>query len=59
MKTYNIQFNVGKVKYLVNYHDGEKKHKDGSPFFDVKTFKNKQDLSFFTWYLEKRGFVKS
>lgn len=28
-----IQYNVGKVKYLVSYSDGTKKHLDGSEFF--------------------------
>jgi len=42
MKNYYQMFNVGKAKYLVNYHDGVKKHADGSPFYDVKIFKNKK-----------------
>jgi hypothetical protein len=35
MKQFNEMQNVGKVKYLVNFHDGVKAHRDGSPFFDV------------------------
>ena len=43
---YNIMYNVGKVKYLVNYHTG-KKYKDGSKFFDIATFKNKKKMNDF------------
>lgn len=45
MKKYYIQRGIGKVKYIVNFHDGEKKHKDGSEFFDVATFKNKKEMN--------------
>lgn len=38
-KLYYIMCNVGRVKYLLNYWDGVKMHKDGSPFFNIYTFK--------------------
>ena len=41
MKRYNLMHNIGKAKYVVNFHDGIKKHKDGSDFFDIRIFKNK------------------
>ena len=44
-KRYNVMHGVGKSKYVVNYHDGKKKHNDGSDFFDISTFKNKKDLA--------------
>lgn len=47
MKQYNITYNVGKVKYLVSFHDGEKKHKDGSNFYDIACFSNKNKLNKF------------
>jgi hypothetical protein len=47
MKRFNLKLNVGKVKYLVSYHDGQKRHKDGSDFFDIVSFKNKQKLNNF------------
>jgi len=43
---YNIMYNVGEVKYLLNYYTG-KKHKDGSKFFDIATFKNKKKMNEF------------
>lgn len=49
-------FNVGRVKYLVNYHNGEKKHKDGSPFYDIKCFRNKKKLNAFTKELDAQGY---
>jgi hypothetical protein len=58
-KKYNTQINVGKVKYLVNYHDGKKTHKDGSPFFDIETFKNKKLFFDFIKELKKQGYKYS
>jgi len=55
-KTYNIQHNIGKVKYVVNFHDGVKTHKDGSPFFDMKIFKNKEKMNDFIKELKKKGY---
>ena len=34
--------NVGRAKYVVNYSNGDKKHKDGSEFFDIAIFKSKK-----------------
>ena len=57
-KTYNTMSNVGKAKYVVNFHDGEKTHKDGSPFYDMSTFKNAKDLESFEKQLKSKGYVK-
>lgn len=59
MKIYNIKYNVGKCKYLVSYHNGEKKHKDGSNFFDIGVFKNKTTLNEFTENLKLQGYEYS
>ena len=56
-KRFNTKYGVGKSKYVVNYHDGVKKHKDGSDFFDVKIFKNQKDLESFKKDLVSKGFV--
>ena len=45
-KEYNIMYNVGKAKYVVNYYTG-KKHKDGSKFFDIAIFKSKKKMNEF------------
>ena len=55
-KTYNIMFNVGKVKYLVNYHNGVNTHKDGSKFYDIACFKNKVKLNEFVKSLVLNGY---
>jgi hypothetical protein len=51
--------NVGSAKYIVNFHDGIKKHNDGSDFFDVAIFKSKKALKEFVNGLIKKGFVGS
>ena len=56
MKTYNIMRNIGKAKYVVNYHDGIKQHKDGSEFFDIAIFSNKQKLNTFINTLKSQGY---
>ena len=57
-KTYNTMSNVGKAKYVVNFHDGEKTHKDGSRFYDMSIFKNAKDLENFEKQLKSKGYVK-
>lgn len=51
-------YNVGASKYVVNYHDGEKTHKDGSKFFDLATFKNKKDFQRFQNELKTKNFTQ-
>jgi len=43
-KVFKVNPQIGKAKYSISSHDGVKKHKDGSDFFDIETFKNKVDL---------------
>jgi hypothetical protein len=57
--TYSTQHNVGCVKYLVNFQDGQKTHQDGSPFFDVRTFKNKQKRDAFVDELRGCGYSEA
>lgn len=56
MKKYYTMYGVGRAKYVVNYHDGEKKHKDGSEFYDIVIFKNKRSLSAFIDDLKVQGY---
>ena len=55
-KRYNQKNNVCKSKYVISYHDGKKKHKDGSDFFDIQTFRNKKDLAKFVNALHRGGY---
>lgn len=56
MKTYYTQMNVGNARYVVNFHNGESFHKDGSPFFDIRIFKNKKKMDNFIKDLEQQGY---
>ena len=51
-------YGVGMAKYLVNYHDGIKKHNDGSDFFDIEIFKNKKKLKTFIVELVNNGYIE-
>ena len=51
-------FNVGKVKYLVNYFNGNNFHNDGSPFFDIATFSNKKKKNKYINNLKREGYTE-
>lgn len=55
-KEYYLQYNIGKCKYVLNYHDGMKTHLDGSKFFDIIIFKNKINLNKFINELKINGY---
>ena len=55
-KRYYQKDGIGKSKYTISYHDGKKKHKDGSDFFDIQIFRNKKDLAKFVNTLHKGGY---
>lgn len=56
-KRYREQHGIGKAKYTVSFHDGKKKHPDGSDFFGMKIFKNKKALNDFIAELKKDGYL--
>ena len=58
MKTFNTQRNIGKVKYVVNFHDGIKTHKDGSPFYGLKILHNKKELAAFVNQLKNDNYME-
>lgn len=58
MKKFNCQYNVGKTKYSVNYHDGVQKHEDGSEFFGIAIFRNKKKFNKFISQLRKDGYTE-
>lgn len=55
-KTFYTQSNIGTAKYVVSYHNGVKKHGDGSPFFDIAIFRNKKKVKAFTSGLIANGY---
>lgn len=56
-KQYNLTHNVGSSKYVVNFHDGEKTHADGSPFFDIRIFSNMRKRDAFLRELKHLGYA--
>ena len=56
MKRYNTMKDIGKCRYVVNYHDGIKKHEDGSDFFDIAIQSNKINHNIFIKRLVKEGY---
>ena len=55
-KVYYTMQNIGKCRYVLNYHDGVKTHKDGSKFFDIHIFSNKKYLQKFINNLKKNNY---
>jgi len=55
-KDYYLQMNIGKSKYVVNYCDGIKTHKDGSRFYDIAIFRNKNKTETFMKELSDKGY---
>lgn len=56
MKTYYIQYNIGKCKYCVSFHDGVQTHRDGSPFYGISIFKNIKKMHSFVKQLVLDGY---
>lgn len=56
VKTFYRQDNIGTAKYVVNYHDGVKTHRDGSRFFDIAIFRNKKRMQEFINKLISEGY---
>jgi len=54
-KTFYVQYNIGKAKYVINWHNG-KQHPDGSKFYDVAIRKNKRQLEIFLFNLRAEGY---
>ena len=55
-KRYYTMDGIGKCKYTVNWHDGVKTYKDGSPFFDIRIFSNKKKRNQFISQLISKGY---
>lgn len=54
---YNTTSNIGKAKHVVNFHDGAKTHRDGSPFYDIRIFSSKRKMGNFVSQLVKTGYT--
>jgi len=58
MKEFNLMYNIGKVKYVINFHDGNNFHNDGSKFFNINCFKNKKLFNLRINQLKNLGYVE-
>jgi len=56
VKEFSEMHNVGRAKYVVNHHDGIKRHEDGSRFFDIAIFSNKRNKNKFVKGLLASGY---
>lgn len=56
MKTYYEMQNVGRARYVVNYHNGVKTHRDGSNFYDIAIFSNGKKKDAFVKELQANGY---
>lgn len=55
-KYYYVQYNIGNAKYVLNYHDGFRKHPDGSDSMLIEIFKNKAKLRDRIKILQEEGY---
>lgn len=55
-KQYYVLDKVGRARHVVNFQDGQKTHKDGSPFWDITIFKNKKAANRFVAGLQRDGY---
>tara|TARA_B110000046_G_scaffold10843_1_gene10818 strand:- start:767 stop:970 length:204 start_codon:yes stop_codon:yes gene_type:complete len=55
-KRFHQTNNIGRAKYTVSFHDGQKTHSDGSLFFDIGIFRNLKELGKFRQSLIEQGF---
>ena len=58
MKVFHWHTQIGRAKYVISYHDGVKKHGDGSPFFDMEIFSNKVEHAKFIKKLLAQGYIE-
>jgi hypothetical protein len=57
MRIYQDNYQIGKTRHSVSFHDGIKVHKDGSPFFDLQIFSKRKEKEKFIRGLENIGYI--
>jgi hypothetical protein len=55
-KEFQINAQIGNTKHSISYHDGVKRHNDGSRFFDIASFKSRKELDKFAKDLLEKGY---
>lgn len=56
-KRYNIMYNIGKAKYVINTHNGLDKHKDGGNFYGIEIYSNKRKFIKAINHLKRKGYT--
>jgi hypothetical protein len=56
-KTYREHSNIGAAKHVISFHDGKKKHEDGSDFYDIKIFRSQKEKQTFVRELDGQGYT--
>jgi hypothetical protein len=51
-------YNVGRAKYVINFHDGISTHKDGSAFYGIYIFRNKRKFNAKILEMRRDGFIE-
>lgn len=59
INSFNTMYNVGKAKYVINYHTVGNYHKDGSEFFDINIFTNKKKFEARIKELKAKGYTQT
>jgi len=55
MKLYSENYGIGLSRYVVNFTDGAR-HRDGSPFYGIRIFKNRRVKDRFVRELKRDGY---
>lgn len=59
LKRYRLQYRIGRARYVVSFHDGRKRHPDGSAFWDIRIFGNRRVCQTFLRTLWETGFTEA
>jgi hypothetical protein len=54
--TFYTMYNVGRAKYVIKSHNGMDTHKDGSSFYGIHIFSNKQKFQKEINQLKRKGY---
>jgi hypothetical protein len=57
-KLYRTNPPIGKASFSLSFHDGVKKHGDGSPFWDIRIFKSQRAFDDDVVRLQAEGYIK-
>ena len=56
-KVMKQEFNIGRAKYVISYHDGISTHRDGSPFYGIRIFHNVRKFRTAIREMKQEGYI--